>query len=225
VTQRKKHNSSRVNLIISAVFHTALISVVIFFAAHEGLLGKDLKKLAVHLVAKEKKPEPPKEKPPEPKTDAPKPMEEARPASAPAPKVQMAEAPPPTAPSVAPPPMSLSGIDMGEFNRPVASGDPTSVYKGLVERTFTSHWNRPSDLEDEKFVAEVELSVDSTGQVGPYRWLKGSGNERWDGTVKAALASVHTISHPPPKGFPDKFMVRFDVLAVQTEEVIRLSSR
>ena len=67
--ERKKRNSSKVNLIVSVVFHTLAIGAVFFFAAREGMLGKKLKQLTVTMVPKEKKPEPPKEKPPEPKPD------------------------------------------------------------------------------------------------------------------------------------------------------------
>ena len=67
IQQRKKRNSSKVNLTISFIFHGILIVIVFFFAAREGLVGKKLKQLAVTMVPKEKKIEPPKEKPPEPK--------------------------------------------------------------------------------------------------------------------------------------------------------------
>src|SRR5690242_19852332 len=103
IQQRKKRNSSKINLIISVVFHSLLVLAIFYFAAKEGLLGKKLKELAVTMV-KEKKPEPPKEKPPEPKVEQPKP-EEAK-AAVPQPKPETAAAPPPAAsdaaPSVAP---------------------------------------------------------------------------------------------------------------------------
>lgn len=40
IPQRKKSNSSKINLIISAVFHSVLIGLIFYFAAKEGLLGK-----------------------------------------------------------------------------------------------------------------------------------------------------------------------------------------
>ena len=55
------------------------------------------------------------------------------------------------------------------------------------------------------------MSIDPDGRVTGYRWLKGSGNARWDDSVKHALAQTKAISRPPPKGFPGKFLVRFDV--------------
>jgi len=41
---------------------------------------------------------------------------------------------------------------------------------------------------------------------------KGSGDKSWDDSVRKALASVKVINRAPPKGFPEKVMVRFDVL-------------
>ena len=42
---RRKRNSSKINLTISAVFHAAIIVALFFFAAREGMLGKQLKKI------------------------------------------------------------------------------------------------------------------------------------------------------------------------------------
>jgi len=68
---KQKKNSSKVNLIISAVFHGILVGVLFYFAAKEGLLGKKVQKIAVEMV-KEKKPEPEKPKPEPPKVEPPK---------------------------------------------------------------------------------------------------------------------------------------------------------
>ncbi len=57
---RKPRNSSKVNLLISLGFHSAIILVLVYFAAREGFLGKELKKIAVEMV-KDKPPEKPKE--------------------------------------------------------------------------------------------------------------------------------------------------------------------
>ena len=66
---REVKNSSRVNLLISFIFHALLVIVLFYFAAREGLLGKKLEKISVSIV-KEKPPEKPK--PPEPKVEPPK---------------------------------------------------------------------------------------------------------------------------------------------------------
>ena len=55
------------------------------------------------------------------------------------------------------------------------------------------------------------MNVDSQGKIGSYTWKKGSGNSIWDSSVKQALAGSKAISRPPPKGFPERFIVRFDV--------------
>ena len=44
---KKKKNSSKVNLIISAVFHGLIVLALIYFAAREGYLGKKAQKITV----------------------------------------------------------------------------------------------------------------------------------------------------------------------------------
>jgi hypothetical protein len=225
--ERKKRNSSKVNLTISLVFHGVLVLAIIFFAAHEGMLGKKLKQLTVTMVAKEKKIEPPKEKPIEPKLEQPKNLEVAKAATA-APKVETAAAPPPaavdTAPAVAPPAVSLPAFDFSDGAKAVQTiSDPVAIYKALVEHTLRSRWNRPDDISDDNYVAEVEVSLDNAGRMGSYRWLAGSGDLRWDNSVKAVLAQTKTISKPPPKGFPGSFKVRFDVESQRTEPILQAS--
>ena len=66
---------------VSIVIHAAVIGIIFFFAAREGMLGKKLQTVFAELVPKKpdppKEPEPPKEKPPEPTPpkDEPKPAE------------------------------------------------------------------------------------------------------------------------------------------------------
>ena len=224
--QRRKRNSSKVNLIISLSFHGILILAVFFFAAHEGMLGKKLKQLTVTMVAKEKKPEPPKEKPPEPKVEPPK-ATEAPKTAAPAPRIETAATPPPavdSTPVVAPPAVSLPSFDFSDGAKAVQTiSDPNSIYKALVEHTLRSRWNRPEDVADDNYVVEVEVSLDKTGKMGEYRWLRGSGDLRWDNSVKTVLAQTKTIAKPPPKGFPESFKVRFDVESQRTEPVLQAS--
>src|SRR5262245_65294152 len=102
IQQRKKSNSSKVNLTISIVFHSILIFAVIYFAAREGLLGKKLKELTVIRVPEQKKPEPAKPKSEEPKPEPPKPQQAKT--LIPPPKAEVATAPTPasSAPAVAP---------------------------------------------------------------------------------------------------------------------------
>jgi TonB family protein len=229
IQQRTKSNSSKINLTISFIFHGLLILVVFFFAAREGLVGKKLKQLAVTMVPKEKKPEPAKEKPAEPKTETAK-TDQAPKMSVPQPKAETAAAPPPaagdTAPAVAPAAASLPAFEFSDGAKAVETiSDPNGIYKALIEHTLRSRWNRPEDIADETYIAEVELSVDAKGRVTEYHWLKGSGDKRWDDSVKAVIAQTKTISRPPPKGFPQQFPVRFDVETSRTEPLIQLSSQ
>ncbi len=227
---RRKRNSSKVNLIISMIFHSALVLGIFFLAAREGYLGKTLKQITVTMAPKEvkKAPEPEKEKSAEPKTEQAKPAEAPKVAAVPAPERTQAVAPPPsdTAPSVAPAAVAIPsfGFEDGAKDVQVAS-DPRAVYRGLVEHALRSHWARPEDLDDSAFVAEVELNIDSKGNVTGSRLLKGSGNSRWDNSVKAAVNATKTISRVPPKGWPTVFLARFDVETEKTESLLNLGSR
>jgi TonB family protein len=223
--QRRKRNSSRINLTISAIFHGTLILAVFFFAAREGMLGKKLKEITVTMVPKEKKPEPPKEKPAEPKVEQPKVAELPKSVAVAPPKVESAPPPTDAAPSVAPASTSLPAFEFNDGAHEVQTGDATSIYKGLVESALRSRWNRPENMEDEQFTAQVELTIDPEGRVAGYRWLDGSGNQAWDDSVKAAVAQTKEISQRPPKGFPQSFVVRFDVQSEAVDAGVQLSSR
>jgi TonB family protein len=215
IQQRKKRNSSKINLIISVTFHTALVVSIFYFAAREGLLGKKMRQLAVTMV-KEKPPEPPKPKeepkPEQPKTDTPKP-------AVPQP-VQTAAAPPPAdnAPAVAPAAAALPSFAFDDGAKNVTSlNDPISVYKALVEHAVRSQWNRPEDMNDETFTAEVEFTIDNKGRITNSRWISGSGDSRWDNSVRNAVAKIQAIGKEPPKTFPSRFVVRFDVESTPVE--------
>ena len=141
-----------------------------------------------------------------------------------------ASAPPPAAglvpPAAAPAAVSLPAFSFDDGAKAVETiSDPNGIYKALVEHTLRSRWNRPEDIADETYVAEIELSVDSKGRVADSRWLKGSGDKRWDDSVKTVIAQTKAISRPPPKGFPEKFLVRFDVETSRTEPLIQVGSQ
>jgi TonB family protein len=126
---------------------------------------------------------------------------------------------------VAPAAVSLPAFEFNDGAKEVVSGDASAIYKGLVEHALRSRWNRPDDMTDDKFVAEVELTIGPDGAVSSYRWIRGSGDKRWDDTVRAALAQTKAISRPPPKGFPPAFTVRFDVQSEEAADTLQLSSR
>jgi len=206
--QRKKKNSSKVNLTISVVFHVLLIGTLLYFAARQGLLGKQIKKIAVDMV-KEKPPEKPKEpeKPkPEPPKETPK-MEEPK----------MAEAKPAAPPSAAPPVVAPANAEVPAFDfsdgakAVTTENDPVQLYKGYLEFMLRSKWNKPDNMEDDQYVAEVQVQVDKGGKLGAVVWQKGSGNDKWDQSVKDVFKVVQVIDRRPPTNFPSQVTVRFDV--------------
>lgn len=227
IQKRKKQNSSKVALVISVMVHALLFASVVYFAAREGILGKKLKQLAVTMV-KEKPPEPPKPKAEEPKPAVPKPVETVKqtappPIAAPAaPKAESTVAAPPVA---APAAVTLPSFEFNDGAKDVNSiSDPNGIYKSLIEHSVKAHWNRPEDMDDVSYTAEVEISINPKGEVLGARWLSGSGNANWDNTVKEAVAHVKTIGKPPPKNFPGAFVVRFDVETAPMD-TIQVSSR
>ena len=213
----KKKNSSKVNLTISLVFHGVLVGLLIYFAAREGLLGKKIQKISVEMVKekppeKPKEPEKPKVEPPkvEPKVEQPKVAEEIKPA-APA-----AAAPP----VVAPPAAEVPGFEFDGGKVVNSESDPVQLYKGYLEYVLRSKWNRPDNMEDEKYLVEVQLDVDKAGNLGNVQWRQGSGNDRWDQSVKDIFKLVQRIDRRPPTNFPPQVTVRFDVQQEETEPVL-----
>lgn len=224
---QRKRNSPKANLTISIVFHTILILVGFVFAAREGVLGKKLRELTVLIAPEQKKPEPPKEKPPEPKVEPAKATETVK-VAAPVKTVPVAAAPPPAttaaAPAMAAPPAAnLPSFDFSDGARAVdTTSDQGALYKAQVEYMLRSHWNRPDAAADDKFVAEVQLDMDPAGNITGWHWVRGSGDARWDESVKAAMKATPNIGRPRPKNFPEQFLVRFDVQASEATDAIQL---
>jgi hypothetical protein len=215
---RKKRNSSKVNLLISFTFHAVIVLVLIYVAAREGFLGKQAQKLSVEIV-KEK--QPPKPKPPEkPKEEPPKivekPKEDEQPKMAEAPKA----APPPSEPTVAPPAAELPSFEFSGGRTVETSDDPVQLYKGLIEYAFRSKWDRPQNLHDDDYAAEISVKVGPHGRISDPVWLKGSGNARWDDSVRQAITKVTNMDSPPPTNFPPQVVIKFDVQQ-ETEPVLQ----
>jgi len=207
---RKKRNSSKVNFFISFAFHATIALVVLYFAARQGWLGKQAQNLSVELVKKEKPKEKPKE-PEKPKEEPPKVVEPPKLVDTPKP-VETVKAPPSVAPpTVAPPAAELPSFEFEGGKAVVSSSDPVEIYKNAVEYAFRSKWNRPENMADDSYVAEVEVSVGRDGQNSDPAWQKGSGNSRWDDSVHAAIAAVTNMATPPPTNFPPSITIRFDV--------------
>jgi len=213
---KKPKNSSKANLIISAVVHAVLLGVLFYFAAKEGLLGKKVQKIAVEMV-KEKKPEPEKPKPEPPKVEPPKVDVPKEPPKYVEPKVvsQPVTAPP----VVAPPASDVPSFEFEGGKAVNSESDPVQLYKGYIEYQLRSKWNRPDNLPDDSYVAEVAVNVDREGNLSQPQWLKGSGDEKWDQTVKEVFKVVSQIDRRPPTNFPPVVTIRFDVQE-ETEPVL-----
>ena len=213
---KKPKNSSKVNLTISVVVHGVIVLVLLYFAAREGLIGKKVQTLLVTKVEEKKKePEKPKEvpKPEPPKVEPPKVVEPPK-----------ADSPKPTAPIVAPPVVAPAAAEVPSFDfaggkAVISENDPVQLYKGYLEYVLRSKWNRPENLDDAAYVAEVSLKVAPDGGLSAVKWQKGSGNNEWDQTVRNVFQRVTQIDHRPPTNFPDQITVRFDVQEAETEPV------
>jgi len=218
--RRKKRNSTKVNLVVSALFHAIILGALLYFAARNGLLGKQIKKIAVEMVReKPKQPEKPKE-PEKPKVEVAK-TEAPKTASVEKPEAPKDVAPPPppavenSAPSVAPPAAELPAFSFDGGRPVVTTSDPVQVYKGLLESSLRFNWDRPKDIDDHEYVAVVEISVDKAGDISNPVWKQKSGHREWDNSVWAAVQSTPKVSRPPPARFPSSVAVKFDVEALQ----------
>jgi TonB C terminal len=205
---KKPQNSSKVNLTISAVFHILLVGVLLYFAAREGLIGHKLQKIAVEMV-KEKKPEPPKPPPKvePPKTEPPKVQEPPKLAEAPKQAAPPVNAPP----VVAPPTTEVPSFEFSGGKAVNSESDPVQLYKGYMEYELRQAWDKPDNLSDDQYVAEVRVGVDRDGTINSMGWLNGSGNPKWDESVKQVFNVVHVIDRRPPTNFPPEVTIRFDV--------------
>lgn len=202
---RRKKNSSKVNLLISFIFHAGLVLVLLYFAARSGLIGNQMKKIAIEMVKIKKQPEKPKPPPP-PKIEPPK----APPKIVQAPKLAM-RAPPPAAPVVAPPATVIPSFGFSDGKTFNTSSDPVELYKGQLQYAFQSKWDRPENVDDEKYVDEIQVSVSRDGQISNPQWEKSSGNNTWDESVRKAIEAVTSMDRPPPTNFPPTVVIRFDV--------------
>ncbi len=220
---RKVANSSKVNLAISLAFHFVVGLIFFYFAAHEGLLGEKLEKITIQLV-KVTPPEPPKkvEPPKPPKVEPPKaaPPKIVEPPRVEPPKVVAAPkpvAPPPVASRApaAPPATELPTLDFAGGKTVETSSDPVEIYKSFVEYEFHAKWNQPEDIaKDRGYVTQVELTIGRDGQVSNPAWLQNSGDQKWNDSIRQAIAAVGQLDRPPPTNFPPRLTVVFNVADV-----------
>ena len=65
-----------------------------------------------------------------------------------------------------------------------------------------------------------KLPCSRDGQIADPQWQKGSGDSRWDNSVREAIAAVTSMDRPPPTNFPPRVTIRFDVQQ-DTEPVLQ----
>jgi outer membrane biosynthesis protein TonB len=194
----------RSNIIIAVLFHVLIIVPLIFFASHEGMLGKKMQTLSVTIMPKPKVEEA-KPKVEQPRVENPK---VALPTEQPKSVPQTVQTPLPTAaPATAPPPSVMPAIDFSDGAKKVNTvTDPIRLYSALIESQFRSQWNIPqSDYE-----TLVEINITQKGEVSSIAIVSNNGDKDWTKSVNDALSKVKSLSRPPPKGFPNHFQIKFD---------------
>ena len=199
-------------ILLVVVAHVVLILCVAFFASREGMLGKTMKSLTVTMMPKEKPPEIIKPKVEEPlKSDIPHPIIST-------PKTETVQQLTPTIPKTelplimaSPPAVELPAIQFSDGAKDVTTiSDPIELYKTYIEHDVKSQWKRIDNINDENYVVMIELTIDNRGKIVDNKWLSGSGDTKWDSSVKDVFSKIKTLSRPPPKGFPNTFQIKFD---------------
>jgi outer membrane biosynthesis protein TonB len=223
---QRRRNSTRINLILAFGLHAVLVLAGIYLAARGGLLGHQFHEIAVELV-KERPVEKPREKEQEePQVESPKEeiaartIEAPRLATAPVAATAAPSVPESAGSSIAPPQAVESAFEFDGGKIVQSSSDPVEIYRGFVEHEIRLNWTRPSGVADDHFMAVVEVSVDTDGRLSDSEWKSGSGNARWDDSVRHAIAATERLDRRPPAEFPRRFLVRFDVQDA-TEPILR----
>lgn len=214
--ERKLKKASRISFFVSLVLHIVMGLTLFFVAARQGILGKKMKEITAVIVPKEeKKPEPEKPKE-EPKIEQPKPVETAKtepPKTAVATPPVTSAVPPPAVSAAAPPPTVGADFDFNDGAKAVqTTSNPVELYKQAVEYAFRSRWIKPDNTDDTGYVVEVDVAVAPDGRVTGTDWKRGSGDNRWDASVREVLKQIASIGRKPPKEFPGRFLVRFDAV-------------
>ena len=177
---RKKRNSSKVNLLISFIFHAMLVLTLLYFAARQGIAGQtdqenlggdDQGKAAGETQGTGKA---------QGRTAQDRATQNRGHAQGRAAQGSAARRRPP--PTVAPPAAELPSFEFEGGKAVETSSDPVQLYKGAVEYALRSKWNRPDNLADDDYVAEVNVTVGRDGQLSDPVWEKESGNKL--GTIR-----------------------------------------
>jgi TonB C terminal len=217
---RKKMNSSKVNLAISFTFHALLVLAVIYFAAREGFLGKKIQKISVQMIKEKPPPKPRPPEKPKPQPQPPKIVEKPKAKTTKVTETPKSAPAPVTSPVVAPPNNELPAFTFSGGKAVDTESNPVQLYKGYMEYVLRDKWNRPDNVNDSNYVAEVRVHVDKQGDLSQPVWLEGSGNAKWDASVKAVFQAVKNIGRPPPTNFPPQVTIRFDTVE-ETEPLLQ----
>ena len=78
-------------------------------------------------------------------------------------------------PAAAPPPVDVPAFDFEGGKAVETTSDPNVLYKGFMEYTLRSCWNRPDGIADSSYVAEVEVTLDHEGRLLSRTLEKGIG--------------------------------------------------
>lgn len=190
------------NLLIAFVFHLLIVLPVLFFASHEGILGKKMKELTVMLIPKPKIEEVQKTPvappvPVIPPIDIPKPVAQSVPQ----------EASQPSVPAIAPAAVALPAFDFSDGAKAVSTlNDPNQLYKSYVEHYVKAVWNVPDSIAG---MVDMEVTIDKGGRITSTKMI-AKNDDLWAGSVLDVFKKIKNLPKPPPQGFPLTFTVRFD---------------
>ena len=169
MSQRRKSNSSKVNLTISLVFHTLLVRAVFFLAARGGDARQEAQGTHRHCgEGKEAGAAQGKGAGTQGgDRQAGRSAQDRRRRTGPA----RWRTPPPLLPPERPGWLRRPRPMCPVWSSPMAprmcspNPIPRLLYKGLVESALRAHWNRREDIADDSYVAEIELAIDPQGNV------------------------------------------------------------
>jgi TonB family protein len=78
------------------------------------------------------------------------------------------------------------------------SSDPN--YLDDLRQHLQDHWALPIWLARQNLSAQVQVFIDSRGRLRDFKFLKTSGNPRFDAEVKKTLTASQPFPPPPGKG-------------------------
>ena len=112
---------------------------------------------------------------------------------------------------VAPPAVDVPSFDFEGGKAVNSESRSVQLYKGYMEYMLRSKWNRPENMDDDNYVAEVRVNVDKQGNLSPIPMAEELRQRQWDPSVKDVFKVVTQIDRQPPTNFPPNVTIRFDV--------------